>query len=118
MIFSQGSSFLATLIVLPKLFIGGEEMVGRSPQPTVNNFAERAGRFCGQDVRRAEKHAVTPRWMTNKQPISPDESAQIFAPARRLDSRRILRCSQSDVSAIRLSPSPSQRVCNCKSTQL
>ena len=115
--FSQGSSFLATLIGVPKLFIGGEESFPLSPQPTVNNFARRSNRFCEQDCRRAEWPAVTPRWMTNAQPVSLDESAQSFAPARRLGPRRILRCRQQNVSAIRPSLGPSQRARNSKSRQ-
>ena len=96
---TQGSSFLATLIVGPKLFMGGEESLRQlSPQPTVNNFALRAENFCEQVCRGPERPAVTPRWMTNKQPVSLDELAQSFAPARRLDSKRILRCRHSDVS--------------------
>ena len=115
--FTQGSSFLATLIGVPKLFAGGEESLWNlSPQPTVNNFARRVKDFCEQ-LRRAVRPALTPCWMTNTQPVSSDESAQSFAPARRLDSRRILRCRQSDVSAIRPSLSPSQRARNSNSTQ-
>ena len=113
----RGSSCLATLIGVPKLFIGGEERRPLSPQPTVNNFARRSHRFCEQFGRRAERPAVTPRWMTNKQPVSFDESAQNFAPARCLGSRRILRCRQQHVSAIRPSLSPSQRARNLNSTQ-
>jgi len=113
----QGSSFLATLIGVPKLFAGGEESLWNlSPQPTVNNFARRAKDFVNK-IAPPERAAATPRWMTNTQPVSPDESAQSFAPARRLDSRRILRCRQSDVSAIRPSLSPSQRARNSNSTQ-
>jgi len=113
----QGSSFLATLIVVPKLFIGGEESLWNlSPQPAVNNFAGRAKDFVNK-IAPPERAAATPRWMTNTQPVSPDESAQSFAPARRLDSRRILRCRQSDGSAIRPSLSPSQRARNSNSTQ-
>src|SRR5438034_10846038 len=90
---------LATLIVGPKLFTGGEESLRQlSPQPTVNNFARRAQDFCVQVRRWPKRPAVTPRWMTNKQPVSLDELAQSFAPARRLDSKRILRCRQSNVS--------------------
>jgi len=49
---TQGSSFLATLIAAPKLFIGGEESLWeRSPQPTVNNFARRVHDFCEQHRR-------------------------------------------------------------------
>lgn len=96
---TQGSSFLATLIVAPKLFMGGEEGFSLSPQPSVNNFALRAAKRCEQFCRGSEKGpAVTPRWMTNKQPVSPDELAQSFAPARRLDSKRILRCRYFNVS--------------------
>ena len=114
---AQGSSSLATLIVVPKLFAGGEESLWNlSPQPTVNNFARRAKDFVNK-IAPPERAAATPRWMTNTQPVSPDESAQSFAPARRLDSRRILRCRQSDVSAIRPSLSPSQRARNSNSTQ-
>jgi len=114
---TQGSSFLATLIGVPKLFAGGEESLWNlSPQPTVNNFARRVKDFCEQ-LRRAVRPALTPCWMTNTQPVSSDESAQSFAPARRLDSRRILRCGQSDVSSIRPSLSPSQRARNSNSTQ-
>ena len=91
---TQGSSFLATLIVGPKLFTSGEESPALSPQPIVNNFARRGADFCEQTYRRPEWPAVTPRWMTNKQPASLDELAQSFAPARRLDSKRILRCPQ------------------------
>ena len=113
----QGSSFLATLIGVPKLFAGGEESLWNlSPQPTVNNFARRVKDFCEQ-LRRAVRPALTPCWMTNTQPVSSDESAQSFAPARRLDSRRILRCGQSDVSSIRPSLSPSQRARNSNSAQ-
>jgi len=113
----QGSSFLATLIGVPKLFADGEESLWNlSPQPTVNNFARRAKDFCEQ-LPRAVRPALTPCWMTNTQPVSSDESAQSFAPARRLDSRRILRCGQSHVSAIRPSLSPSQRGRNSNSAQ-
>ena len=97
--------------------MGGEESLQLSPQPTVNNFARRAEDFCEQVYRGPKRPAVTPRWMTNMQPVSFDELAQSFAPARRLDSKRILRCGQSDVSAIRPSLSPSQRVRNDKCTQ-
>jgi hypothetical protein len=91
---TQGSARRATLIVGPKLFTGGEESSCHSPQPTVNNFARRGADFCEHPLRGPEKPAVTPRWMTNKQPASLDELAQSFAPARRLDSKRILRCLQ------------------------
>ena len=88
----------ATLIVGPKLFMSGEETLALSPQPLVNNFARRTGPVCGQNLRRAERHAVTPRWMTNNQPISTDESAQSFAPARRLDSKTNTQMPTADVS--------------------
>src|SRR5260221_12898766 len=113
---AQGCEERATLIGIPKLFIGGEESLwDHSPQPTVNNFARRSEPLCEQDCRRAKGHAVTPRWMTNTLPVSYDEFTQSFAPARRLGSKRILRCRQSDVSAIRPSLNPSQRV-RCAST--
>ena len=90
---------IATLIVGPKLFTVGEESpCRRSPQPNVNNFAVHATGLCEQLCRRLERPAVTPRWMTNKQPVSSDELAQSFAPARRLDSKRILRCRYFNVS--------------------
>ena len=115
---AQGREERATLIGLPKLFSGGEESLwGCSPQPPVNNFARRSEPLCEQDCCRAEGHAVTPRWMTNKLPVSFDEFTQSFAPARRLGSRRILRCRQSDVSAIRPSLNPSQRVRSAPATQ-
>src|SRR5438093_13527141 len=115
---TQGSSFLATLIGVPKLFTVGEESPRQlSPQPIVNNFARRARPFCEQACRRPKRLAVTPRWMTNMPPGSLDELAQSFAPARRLDSKRILRCRQCDDSTIRPSLSPSQRARNIKCTQ-
>jgi hypothetical protein len=84
---TQGSDQIATLIGDPKLFIGGEESPGIAPRsPTVNNFARRARKCCEQLFRGSKLPAATPRWMTNKQPVSTDELAQSFAPARRLDS--------------------------------
>src|SRR5437762_5518855 len=107
---TQRNCYVATVIDSPKLFTGGEESLRHlSPQPTVNNFARRAQNFCEQACRGPTRPAVTPRWMTNKQPVSLDESAQSFAPARRLDSKRILGCRQLDDSTIRPSLSPSQR---------
>ncbi len=95
---SQGSSEdLATLIVGPKLFISGEESLALSPQPIVNNFARRRAEFCEQAYRRPERPAVTPRWMTNQQPVSLDELAQSFAPARRLDSGTNTQMPTADV---------------------
>jgi len=78
--------------------VGEESLHHLSPQPIVNNFGRRATDFCAQLCRRPKRLAVTPRWMTNTQPVSCDELAQSFAPARRLDSKRILRCRQQDVS--------------------
>jgi transposase len=48
-----------------------ESRQDHSPQSTVNNFARRFGPPCAQDYRRAERHAVTPRWKTNSLPVSP-----------------------------------------------
>jgi len=106
------------LIGVPKLFIGGEESpLQLSPQPTVNNFALRAHRAVNNFGPGARSPAVTPRWVTNSLIVSADELGESFAPARRLGSKRILRCRQPDVSAIRPSPSPSQRVRNRKPRQ-
>ena len=58
---TQGSSFLATLIGVPKLFTGGEESLWNlSPQPAVNNFARRNKHFCEQDcpARKGRGHAT------------------------------------------------------------
>lgn len=98
-----------SLIGVPKLFNSGEESLGTSPQPMVNNFARRNAAFCEQDCRWAEWPVVTPRRVTNSPARSLDESGESFAPARRLGSKRILRCRQQDDSAIRPSLNPSQR---------
>src|SRR5712691_4962602 len=74
-----------------------------SPQPTVNNFARRVRDFCEQHYR-ARKGAVTLRWMTNKQPVSLDESAQSFAPAQRLDS--LTNTQMPTVGCVAIRPSP------------
>src|SRR3989442_10980252 len=115
---SNKTTLTLTLIGVPKLFIGGEESpLQLSPQPTVNNFALRAHRAVNNFCPGARSPAVTPRWVTNSLIVSADELGESFAPARRLGSKRILRCRQPDVSAIRPSPSPSQRVRNRKPRQ-
>jgi hypothetical protein len=78
--------------------VGEESLHDLSPQSIVNNFARRATDFVNNFAAGQKRLAVTPRWMTNMQPVSSDELAQSFAPARRLDSKRILRCRQQDVS--------------------
>jgi hypothetical protein len=58
---TQGSSCLATLIDVPKLFNGGEERLWNlSPQPTVNNFARHPKSICEQlpPSRKACGHAA------------------------------------------------------------
>ena len=116
--YAVGSPLTLILIGVPKLFIGGEESpLQLSPQPTVNNFALRAHRAVNNFGPGARSPAVTPRWVTNSLIVSADELGESFAPARRLGSKRILRCRQPDVSAIRPSPSPSQRVRNRKPRQ-
>ena len=109
-----------TLIGVPKLFIGGEESLGRlSPQPAVNNFAAHQIRLGYKWQFEACCALVTPGWEDEY----PDRKGLTFwerpsLPARRLGSKRILWMSRPELSAIRASRSQGQRAHAQQLTQL
>ena len=100
-----------SLIVGPKLFTSGEESPQKlCPQPMVNNFASPALRVVHRLTLGATGSTVTPG--REDESVSLDvgtSTPRLSLPTRRLDSKRMLQMPTFDVSAIRISLSPSQR---------
>ena len=100
-----------SLIVGRKLFTSGEESLQKlRPQPMVNNFASPALRAVHRLTLGATGSTVTPG--REDESVSLDVGTSTLRPSlptRRLDSKRMLQMPMFDVSAIRISLSPSQR---------
>src|ERR1043166_9368271 len=115
---TQGSSFLATLIVAPKLSMVGEECLHElSPQSIVNNFARRATDFCEQFCRRPKKargHAALDDEYATRlvRRVSPE-----FRSSAALGLKTNTQMPTARCLTIRPSLSPSQRVRNTNRTQ-
>lgn len=76
----------------------------------VNNFASRAMKAVNKLGLGANGSTVTPGWEDEfPDPHRATSRERLSLPARRLGSKRILQMSMFDVSALRTSPSPSQR---------
>ncbi len=99
------------LTVAPKLFTSGEASLRNlSPQPVVNNFASRAMRAVNKFILGAKGSPVTPGGEDEfLDPHGATSWERLSLPARRLGPKRILKMSPFDVSAVRISPGPSQR---------